>query len=104
MNLAVVKILGKQYLITEGSKIKVANLGEPGEKINLKEVLLAANGKISIGKPILGTVEVSAKILKNFTGPKIKVVKFKPKSRYLRLTGARQKYSEIEIAKIELTK
>lgn len=102
MTLAVVKFAGKQYLVTTGAKIRVSNFGAVGDEVSFGQVLLVADGRVKIGKPEVKNVKITGKIVKKFSGPKVSVVKFRPKSRYLRRTGFRQKFSEVEITKIEL--
>ena len=96
--IAVVKTGGKQYLVKEGSKIKVEKIeAKEGDTITLDEVLLAGE---KIGAPLVPGASVEAKILKQGRHDKIRVVKFKAKSRYTRTKGHRQHYTEIEITKI----
>lgn len=88
MDAAVVKISGKQHLVSPGDRIKVDGyLGQPGEEIDIKEVLL-------------GT-KVTAKILATGKGDKIRVAKFKAKSRYRRVMGFRPKLTTLEITAIK---
>lgn len=101
MNWAVIKFSGKQYLVKVGDKIQVNNLPQnPGEVVNIAQVLLATNEKVSIGTPVIENFKVTARIIKKFSGRKITVTKFKAKSRYLRDIGFRPKLAEIEITKI----
>lgn len=101
MTLAVVKFFGKQYLVEAGSKIQVSNFGQVGDKVDFDQILLVANGRVTVGKPIVKNAKILGKVTRKYLGPKITVVKFRPKSRYLRRVGARQKFSEVEITKIE---
>lgn len=104
MRYAVIKIGGKQYKVAEGDVLKVEKLArEAGEIIELDQVLLAVDGKkVLIGQPLVKKIKVKAKVLKHLKGPKIRVAKFKAKSRYRRLKGHRQEFSEIEVERIEL--
>ncbi len=96
--LAVIKTGGKQYLVKEGTKIKVEKLeAAEGSTIKLDEVLLAGE---KIGSPLVEGASVEAKVLKQARHDKIRVVKFKAKSRYTRTRGHRQHYTELEISKI----
>lgn len=96
--LAVIKTGGKQYLVKVGSKVKVEKLeGAEGATIKLDEVLLAGE---KIGSPLVQGASVEAKIVKQGRHDKIRVVKFKAKSRYTRTRGHRQHYTELLIEKI----
>lgn len=96
--LAVVKTGGKQYIVKEGSRLKVEKLeGKEGDTIKLNDVLLAGD---KIGAPLVPGASVEAKVLKQARHDKIRVVKFKAKSRYTRTRGHRQHYTELQITKI----
>lgn len=102
MKLAVIKTGGKQYKVAEGSKIKVEKLNaEAGKSIDFDQVLLVADGdKVEIGRPALNNVKVKAKVLAQGKGPKVRVVKYKPKVRYHKVFGHRQPFTEVEIENI----
>ena len=102
MNYAVIKTGGKQYKISEGDVIDIDRLSQKkDQEIVFKEVLLASiDARVEIGKPYLENVTVSAKILDEIRGIKVRVAKFKAKSRYRRATGFRAELSKIKIEKI----
>ncbi len=99
---AVIQTGGKQYKVNEGQTIAVEKL-ESGSKGNttFDTVLLVkkADG-IIIGKPFIEKAKVLGKIIENFRDKKIRVVKFKSKSRYRRTQGHRQTKTRILIEKI----
>jgi len=104
MKKAVIKTGGKQYLVQEGEKIKIEKIDkEVGEEVIFDEVLLLENekGEIKIGQPFLENAKVIGKVLAQSKGKKIIVLKYKPKRRYRVKKGHRQKYTEVEIVKIE---
>lgn len=100
---AVIKTGGKQYKVTEGDTIVVEKLdGEKDVKISFDKILAICDGKITIGTPFVDKAKVKAKIIDNFRGNKIRVVKFRAKSKYLRQTGHRQSLSKVLIEKIQI--
>lgn len=100
---AVIKTGGKQYKVTEGDTIVVEKLdGEKDVKISFDKILAIGDGKITIGTPFVDKAKVNAKIIDNFRGNKIRVVKFRAKSKYLRQTGHRQSLSKVLIEKIQI--
>lgn len=102
MKYAVIAISGAQYQIEENQKITVdfLNLKED-EKSSTDQVLLTVDGdKVKIGTPTIKDASVEFKVLKNFQGKKIKVFKYKSKSRYRKTNGFRAQLTEIEITKI----
>jgi len=101
---AVIKTGGKQYLVEEGDKIKIEKIEKKlGEEIIFDQVLLLKKntGEVKIGQPILAGAKVIGKVLTQGKGEKIIVLKYKPKRRYRIKKGHRQRYTEVEILKIE---
>ncbi len=94
---AVVRTGGKQYRVEEGTVVTVDRLvGEPGSTVTLGDVLLLADGDTLDSK---GTV--TAQIVSHDKGEKIRVFKYKNKTRYRKLSGQRQLGTRLKITKIE---
>ena len=102
MNIAIIKTGGKQYIVTEGQKLKIEKLNQnEGDEFEFNEVLLFANGKeIKIGQPYIESIKVKAKVLKQGRGEKKIVFRFKNKTRYKKKKGHRQPFTEVEILSI----
>ncbi len=100
--IAVIQSGGKQYLVSKGDKIQVEKLaGEKDATLTFDQVLATFDGaKYELGKPFLSGAKVEAKILKQGRSPKVRVFKYKAKSKYRRTIGHRQSYTEVEITKI----
>ena len=101
---AIVDIAGKQMRVEENDKIVVPRLeGEEGSTVSFEKVLLIADdGKVKIGQPIVKGVRVEASILDHGKGKKIIVFKKKRRKDYKLKRGHRQLYTEIKIEKIVL--
>ena len=104
VNYAVVKTGGKQYLVKEGMTITVDQLnneGKAGTKIELETMLkFDEEGKtLELGKPLLKE-KVTAEVIGNVKGDKIRIAKFKAKSRYRKVRGFRAKLTKLKIIKI----
>lgn len=103
MTIVVIKTGGKQYVVKKGDKVKVEKLiGEPGEKLEIKDVLLKSDDKgdkLELGMPILKET-IEAKVLRQAKAKKVKVVKYKNKIRYKKTFGHRQAFTELEIIKV----
>ncbi len=101
---AVIFTGGKQYLVEEGQTIKVEKLdAEVGAEVIFDKILLTAKGdgqNVEIGTPFLDGKTVSALVKEQGREKKIRVVKYKPKIRYKRVIGHRQKYTQVTIGKI----
>ncbi|MCL4354072.1 50S ribosomal protein L21 [Patescibacteria group bacterium] len=99
---AVINSGGKQYRISEGDTITVDKLGlKKDEKVKFDQILMVvSDGDVRIGKPTLADVEVVGKSLGDIKGEKIRVAKFKAKSKYRRAIGFRAQLSQIQIESI----
>jgi len=102
MTKAVVKIGGKQYLVTEKETLLVDRLQDGTKELNL-DALLTIDGKTTnVGTPIVKGVKIVAKVVEpEVKGDKIRVIRYKSKKRVHKETGHRQKYSKIEITSIK---
>lgn len=99
MDFAIVRHLGKQHLVTVGSKIEVNGLaGNVGDIINLTEVLLISKDEaVEVGTPLLAGKTITAQIEDAGKGEKVRVAKFKAKSRYRKVMGFRPFISGLRI-------
>jgi large subunit ribosomal protein L21 len=98
---AVVEIAKKQYIVQNGDVLDIQKLKNPSEKITFDKVLLVANeGKVSIGTPYLFGAKVKADIQGQKKGKKIIVYKSKRRKKYRKRQGHRQKYTTIKITDI----
>ena len=98
---AIIKIGGKQYKVEEGKTIVVEKLDGPkNSKVSFDQVLAIGGEKTAIGTPYVDKAKVTGSIVDTFRDQKIRVVKFKSKSRYTRTTGHRQTKTKVLIEKI----
>jgi len=102
MKYAIVEDGGKQYRAVIGETIDVDLFSaEAGEQIDLERVLLIADdGNVTIGTPLVAGARVQATVVDQVKGPKVVVFKYKPKKRYRVNTGHRQHYARIKIDSI----
>jgi large subunit ribosomal protein L21 len=101
---AVIKTGGKQYKVRVGETIDVEKLAaEEGAQVRLDQVLLAANdGAIAYGHPVIEGAAVTARVARQYKGPKLIVFRYKSKSRYRRRTGHRRQLTQLTIQTIEV--
>ena len=99
---AVVRSGARQYRAEEGGTIVVERLSvKPGDKVELKDVLLVADGKkVTVGQPTVKGTKVVATVVAQEEGPKIRIFKYRPKQRYRRRAGHRQSYTRLRIESI----
>ncbi|MFA6081779.1 MAG: 50S ribosomal protein L21 [Patescibacteria group bacterium] len=99
---AVVKTGGKQYLVKDQMEITVDLMNaEKGKKVELDALLkFDDEGKIfELGNPLLKG-KVTAEVIDNVLGEKIRIAKFKAKSRFRKVRGFRSKLTKLKIIKI----
>lgn len=102
MTKAVVKIGGKQYIVSEKETLLVDLLQEGTKELSLDALLVIDGDKTTVGTPTVKGVKVTAKVTEaEVKGDKIRVIRYKSKKRVHKETGHRQKYSKIEITSIK---
>ena len=103
MKYAVIKTGGKQYKVKEGEEIVVDKIeSEKGKKINFNEILLMVEGrKVKIGTPYVSGAKVIGEIVAQEKGEKVRVAKFRAKSRYRKVIGFRPLLTKVKIEKIK---
>jgi len=98
---AIISLQGKQYRVEEGQRLFVDRLSHPADKPFHPPVLfVGGDGKAEFSPK---GAQVTAKVVQDVLGDKIRIGKYKPKSGIRRHTGHRSKLSEIEITAIGLT-
>lgn len=102
MKLAVIETGGKQYLVAEGSKIRVEKLPpKAGESFEFDKVLMVANGeKLEVGKPY-HPIKVKAELVEQTRNNKVITRKYHSKNRFRRKKGHRQEVSVVKIVEIK---
>ena len=102
MTKAVVKIGGKQHLVTEKETLLVDLLPEGTKELTLDALLVIDGDKTTVGAPTVKGVKVAAKVIEaEVKGDKVQVIRYKSKKRVHKVNGHRQKYSRIEITSIK---
>ena len=99
MEYAIIKTGGKQYKVSKDNIIEIERLDvKPGKNFSFEDVLLhVKDGTSKIGKPKVAGVTVKATVLEHLKGDKLRISKFKAKSKYRRVTGHRQYLTKIKI-------
>jgi large subunit ribosomal protein L21 len=100
---AIIRTGGKQYRVERGQFLLVERLpAGDGESVALEPLLYVDGPDVVDGDGLTG-VSVQARIVRHERGPKLRVVKFKPKRGYKRRTGHRQDLTRIEVTTLELS-
>lgn len=98
MTYAIIKVAGKQYRVREGERLLVDRLQQDDGATFAPTVLLVGGS----GGPQLepGNGVVTAKVLGEAKGPKIRIGKYKKRTGYKRHTGFRASLTQIQIESI----
>ena len=102
MKKAVIKVGGKQVIVSEKETLLVDLLPQGTKELKLDALMLIDGDKVEVGTPFVKGVKVSAKVVDELVkGEKIRVIRYKAKKRVHKENGHRQKYTKIEITSIK---
>ena len=98
MSYAIISVGGKQYRVSAGQRLLVDRLAlEDGATFNPTVLLVGGDGEPQIAPTV---PVVTAKVLTQAKGPKIRIGKYKQRTGYKRHTGFRASLTQIEIESI----
>jgi large subunit ribosomal protein L21 len=102
---AIVEISGKQYRVEKDETLNVDKLDKKAnDDLVIDKILLVSNGDtVLIGQPYLKNVKVTAKVLGDVKGDKVRGIKFLKRKRFTRTMGHRQNYSQIKINELTVS-
>jgi large subunit ribosomal protein L21 len=102
MKYAIVESGGKQYKAVEGGTLEVDRLPvEAGTEVKLEKVLLLAEeGTITVGAPVVKDNPVWTKVVEHFKGKKVIIFNYSPKKRIRVKTGHRQNYTRLFVEQV----
>lgn len=97
---AVVKIAGKQYRVSEGQTFLVDKLIDT-KKFDVSVLLTADGGDVKVGKPELKDVKITFDVVAEMEKQdKVRIFKYKSKSRYRKRGGFRAQMTKLLVKKI----
>jgi large subunit ribosomal protein L21 len=98
MSYAIISVGGKQYRVREGERLLVDRLAlDDGATFTPSVLLTGGDDEPQIAP---GNVVVTAKVLAQAKGPKLRIGKYKKRTGYKRHTGFRASLTQIEIESI----
>jgi large subunit ribosomal protein L21 len=98
---AVIKTGGKQYRVAADDLLKVEKIkGEPGEIVQLGEVLVVGGDTTTLGAPTVAGASVAAEVVEQGRGPKVIAFKKRRRKNSRRRRGHRQEFTLIRITEI----
>jgi len=100
---AVIESGGKQHRVEEGEILRLEKLeAATGDKVKFEKILLVGEGKsVKIGTPYVEGSQVTAEVLKQGRGDKIRIIKFNRRKNYRKQQGHRQWFTEVKITNIK---
>ena len=74
---------------------------EADKSVDVSDVLLLADGEqVQVGTPVVTGVKVTLEVLEHGMDEKLRVFKYKSKSKYRKTHGHRQRVTNVKVAKI----
>jgi len=99
---AIVRSGGRQHKVAVGDVLEVDRLEDAvGSSVSLTPLLLVDGEAVTSDATVLGSALVTAEVLGESKGPKIRILKFKNKTGYRKRQGHRQKYTKIKVTDIK---
>ena len=101
---AVIETGSKQYRVAPGDTIVVERLdAKAGQTVTLNRVLLVANeGKVSVGAPTVDKAAVVADVVEHKRGPKTIAFKMPRREGYHKTIGHRQEQTVLKVKEINV--
>jgi large subunit ribosomal protein L21 len=98
MGYAIISVGGKQYRVREGERLLVDRVGlDDGATFTPRVLLVGGDGDVAIAPT---DVTVTARVVTQQRGPKLRIGKYKQRTGYRRHTGFRAALTQIEIESI----
>lgn len=99
---AIVRSGGRQHKVAVGDVLEIDKLDDKvGSSVNLQPLLLVDGDSVTSAKDALDKVSVTAEVLAETKGPKIRILKYKNKTGYKKRQGHRQRYTQVKVTGIE---
>ena len=99
---AVILTGGKQLRVEEGNVVRVEKLAvSEGDTVTFDQVAaIGDESGLTVGAPLVDGAKVTAKVIANGKGKKIRVFTYKPKCGQKRAIGHRQPFTQVRIESI----
>ena len=99
---AIVRSGGRQHKVAVGDVLEIDRIDDrAGASVSLTPLLLVDGDTVTSDLSALGSVSVTAEVLAETKGPKIKIFKYKNKTGYRKRQGHRQRYTQVKVTGIE---
>jgi len=100
---AIVRAGGKQYKVREDTVLSVEkHEGNAGEQISLSDVLMVSDDSgVKVGTPLVAGASVTAEVVEQYRGKKIRGFTYKPTKNIRRRYGHRQSLTRLRVVEIK---
>ncbi|MFZ1118452.1 MAG: 50S ribosomal protein L21 [Propionibacteriaceae bacterium] len=99
---AIVRSGGRQHKVAVGDVLEVDRFeGAIGSTVSMTPLLLVDGDAVTSDASALGSASVTAEVVAETKGPKIRILKFKNKTGYRKRQGHRQRYTKIKVTDIK---
>lgn len=99
---AIVRSGGRQHKVAVGDVLEIDKVeAKAGDSVSLTPLLLVDGDKVTADAKKLGKVSVTAEVVAEVKGPKIRILKYKNKTGYRKRQGHRQRYTQVKVTGIE---
>lgn len=99
---AIVRSGGRQHKVAIGDVVEIDKVAEKvGSSVKLQPLLLVDGDAVMSDRGALDKASVTAEVLAETKGPKIRIMKYKNKSGYRRRQGHRQRYTQVKVTGIQ---
>ena len=99
---AIIRAGGKQAKVSEGDVLDVERVKTDGDVTFVPLLIVQKDGTVISDRDKLANATVTAEVLGESSGPKVDIFKYKAKTGYRRRAGPRQKYTQLQIKKIDV--
>ena len=99
---AIVRSGGRQHKVAVGDVLEIDRVhSAAGDSVALTPLLLVDGSSVTSDASALASASVTAEVVAETKGPKIRIMKFKNKTGYRKRQGHRQKYTQVRVTGIE---
>ena len=99
---AIVRSGGRQHKVAVGDVLEIDRVDDAvGASVSLQPLMLVDGDRVTTGASDLGAASVTAEVLAETKGQKIRILKYKNKTGYRKRQGHRQRYTQVRVTGIE---
>ncbi|MDR1906332.1 MAG: 50S ribosomal protein L21 [Clostridiales bacterium] len=92
---------GKQYKAEKDLIVKVEKLdANVGDKVNFDVLLIADDGNVTTGNPVVASATCNAEVISHGKGDKLVIYRYKAKKNVRKKQGHRQPFTAVKILEI----